>query len=134
MKLVAFFLLSALVAGCDPIAVTAITVPPPGKVAQLDDENLELKISHGIALGFECTATTNEYNGPCRNPRAKIADESIAAVFSSYLDSVAETWDNGNAGPRSRTAFIVVGLAPGDTELEVITTDGDVDVSVTVVP
>ena len=134
MKLLGLFVLCSVIAGCDPISVTALTVPPPGKTAQLDDESLELELSHGIALGFECTANTNDYYGPCRNPRAKMTDETIAAVFSSYLDSVADTWNDGAAGPRSRTAFVVVGLAPGKTTLKVTTTDGDVDVSVTIVP
>ncbi len=134
MTLASLFLVALFVAGCDPIAVTALTVAPPGKTAQLDDENLELKLSKGIAIGFECSASTNDYRGPCRNPRAKIDDPGIATVFDSYLDSTAETWNDGAAGPRARTAFIVVGLEPGDTDLEVITSDGDVSVSVTVVP
>jgi hypothetical protein len=134
MRIALLALVVALVAGCDPVAVTALTVAPPGKIAELDDENLELKLSKGIAIGFECSASDDGYRGPCRNPRAKIADTSIASVFDSYLDSTAEAWDNGAAGPRSRTAFIVVGLEPGDTDLEVITSDGDVSVSVTVVP
>lgn len=134
MKLSLFVLVIALVAGCDPVALTAMTVPPPGKVALLDDENLTLDLSRGIAIGFECTAGTSDYNGPCRNARAKIEDENIAVVFTSYLDSVAEVWNDGDAGLRSRTAFVVVGLEPGTTDLHVITTDGDVDVSVTIEP
>jgi hypothetical protein len=127
-------LLLALAAGCDPISVTALTVAPPGKTASLDDESLGLQVSRGIALGFECSANTQDYLGPCRNARAKIGDESVALVFASYLDSLADSWDDGYAGPRSRTAFVVVGLEPGDTTLELVTTDGDVDVSVTVLP
>jgi hypothetical protein len=134
MKTLSLLLLAAFVAGCDPIAVTALTVAPPGKVAQLDDESLELEVSRGIAIGFECTANTDGYLGPCRNARAKIKDTGVAVVYASYLDSLAESWDDGNAGPRSRTAFVVVGLAEGTTELQLITADADIDVSVTVVP
>jgi hypothetical protein len=128
------FLAFAFLAACDPVALTALTVPPPGKVALLDDENLTLDLSRGVAIGFECNAGTSDYNGPCRNARAKIDDESVAVVFSSYLDSVAEVWNDGDAGLRSRIAFVVVGLAPGETDLHVITADGDVDVSVSIEP
>jgi hypothetical protein len=131
MKLVVAVVI-AFAAGCDPVSLTALTVPPPGKVALLDDEAQTLKLSRGIAVGFECTANTTEYNGPCRNARAKTDDENVAVVFSSYLDSVADTWDGGAAGPRSRVAFVVVGLAAGKTDVHVITADGDVDLSVTI--
>lgn len=127
-------LLALALAACDPIAVTALTVAPPDKTAELDDEDLTLKLSHGIAIGFECSASTSDYYGPCRNARAKVDDEAVAAVFSSYLDSVADSWNDGDSGPRARTAFVVVGLGVGKTDLHVITTDGDVDVSVTIVP
>lgn len=133
MKLAIAFLL-ALTTGCDPISVTALTVAPPGKTADLDDVSLELDVSKGIALGFECLANTNDYDGPCRNPRAKIDDENIAVVFSSYLDTLVESYEDGASGPRARTAFVVVGLQPGKTNLELITADGDIDVSVTVLP
>ena len=112
----------------------ALTVAPPGKTAQLDDESLELKLSRGIAIGFECTVHTTEVTGPCNNPRARIGDEDVALVFASYLDTTLEAWDGGNAGPRTRTAFVVVGRAVGDTELEVITADADITVSVSIVP
>ncbi|MFN0252948.1 MAG: hypothetical protein ACKV2T_39100 [Kofleriaceae bacterium] len=136
MRLASLFLVSLVAAGaaCDDISVTALTVPPPGKVADLDDESLEMKLSRGIAIGFECYTTMSSYYGPCRDARVKVTDESVAKAFASYLDSTAESHDGGPSGPRARTAFAVVGLEPGETELEVITSDSDITVSVKVVP
>jgi hypothetical protein len=127
-------LCACLFAGCGEVSVAALTPPPPGKIAQLDAENLKLELSHGVAFAFECTANDNGYSGPCRDATAATADASVASVFPSYLDTLAPAWDSGNAGPRSRTAFVVVGLGTGSTELVVETSDGDVTVDVTVTP
>ena len=134
MKLAGLFLAAVIAAGCDPVSVTALTVAPLGKTALLDDESLELELSRGIAIGFECTINTTTVRGPCNNPRAKIGDEEVALAFSSYLDTTLDAWDGGYAGPRTRTAFVVVGRAVGETELEVITTEADITLSVTIVP
>jgi hypothetical protein len=135
MKTLCWFAFAAAVAGCDPVSVTALTPPPPGKVADLDDESLDLELSRGTALAFECTAHNTEYSGPCRNARAKTSDGEVAIVYASYLDTLIDSWDDqGYAGTQARVAFVVVGLAEGKTDLEVITADGDVNVSVTIVP
>lgn len=118
--------------GCGEVTVTGLTAPPPGKTAVLDNEDRELAISRGVAFAFECTATDNGYTGPCRDAVATTDDATVAAVFASYLDTLAPAWDNGEAGPRTRTAFVVVGLATGSTTLHVSTSDGDVDVNVSV--
>jgi hypothetical protein len=134
MKLASLLVIAVLGAGCDHISVTALTVPPPGKVADLDDESLDMKLSRGIAIGFECYTTMSSYYGPCRDATVKVKDESVAQAFASYLDSTAESHDGGPSGPRARTAFVVVGLEVGTTELEVSTSDADITVSVKIVP
>jgi hypothetical protein len=122
----------ALITGCGEVTVTGLTAPPPGKIALIDNEDRELAVSRGIAFAFECTATEGGYSGPCRDASASSSDDTIAAIFPSYLDTLADAYDNGTAGPRNRTAFVVVGLATGSTTLHVSTSDGDVDVDVDV--
>ena len=122
---------AALLAGCGEITVTALTPPPPGKTAVLDGEDLDL--SRGIALAFECVASNDDYNGPCRDATATSSDPGVARVFPSYLDTLAPAWKGGGAGgPRSRTAFVVIGLAEGTSEVRVETSDGDVSIDVSV--
>jgi hypothetical protein len=125
-------LLASLLAGCGDVSLAALTPPPPGKIATLDDEHDTLELSKGIAFAFECTSSEDSYQGPCRDATATAGDEAIINVFPGYIDKLVDTYDDGYAGPRSRTAFVVVGLAAGVTDLVVKTSDGDVTVEVTV--
>jgi len=122
----------SLAAGCGEVTLAALTAPPPGKIAHLDDEDDTIDLSKGIALGFECTSSEDSYYGPCRGATATVDDENVAQVFASYLDTLAESYDGGPAGPRNRTAFVVVGLHGGKTDMHVSSKDGDVTVEVTV--
>jgi hypothetical protein len=127
-------LIAGLAAGCSEVNVEALTPPPPGKIAVLDSENNTLELSRGVAFAFECTAYGGGYDGPCRDAKASTSHENIVTVYPSYLDSLGSAWDDGNAGLRSRTAFVVVALGEGKTEVLVKTADGDVGIDVTVKP
>ena len=61
-------------------------------------------------------------------------DDAVARVYASYLDSLAPAWDGGAAGPRGRTAFVVLGLGGGETAIRIETEDGSVTLDVTVAP
>jgi hypothetical protein len=125
-------LLISLAAGCGEVTLSALTTAPPGKVAHLDDDDDTIDLSRGIALGFECNSSEDSYYGPCREATATVDDDTVASVYASYLDSLAESYNGGVAGPRGRTAFVVVGLHAGKTDLHVSSKDGDVTVAVTV--
>jgi hypothetical protein len=124
----------AFAAGCGEVRVEAITVPPPGKTAQLDTEDQTLHLSRGVAFAFECTEWDNSYDGPCRNARVTATNPDVASAYKSYVDSLAPTWDGGDVGPRSRAAFVVVGLAVGDAKVRVDTSEDYLTIDVTVVP
>jgi hypothetical protein len=121
-----------LFAGCGEVTLSALTAAPPGKVAHLDDDDDTIDLSRGIALGFECNSSEDSYYGPCRQATATVDDEGVASVYASYLDSLAESYNGGIAGPRSRTAFVVVGLHAGKTDMHISSKDGDVSFEVTV--
>jgi hypothetical protein len=127
-------LLSLALAGCETLTLSAITVPPPGKTAHLDDEDDTIDISRGVALGFDCLANEGGYNGPCRAPMVSVTDETIASIYTSYTDALEESYNDGHAGARARAAFIVVGLREGKTEVFITTKDGDISLDVTVQP
>lgn len=129
-----FLLCTLLVAGCSDVNVTALTVPPPGKVAELDNENLKLELSRGVAFAFECGESNNDYTGPCRDSTITSKDATIAQAFPSYLDELAPAWGGGDLGPRSKAAFVVVGMTAGKTKLELSTPEQDLSIDVTVVP
>lgn len=126
----------AALAGCGSVDLVALTVPPPGKVAQLDAENLKLELSRGVAFAFECNEANNDgYTGPCRDAATLSMDETIVKSFPSYLDELSTpAYDNGELGPRSRSAFVVVGLVPGSADLKLTTKETDLSVRVTVLP
>ncbi|MBA3464483.1 MAG: hypothetical protein H0T46_31420 [Deltaproteobacteria bacterium] len=127
-------LLSIVLAGCETLTLSAITVPPPGKTAHLDDEDDTIDISRGVALGFDCLANEDGYNGPCRDPRVSVADDTVAAIYTSYSDALAESYNYGHAGARGRTSFVVVGLREGKTEVFITTKDGGISLDVNVKP
>lgn len=132
MKQLILFAIFAV--GCSDVQLNALTVPPPGKAAQLDAENLELELSHGVAFAFECVESNSDYTGPCRDTTVTSQDSSIATAFDSYLDELAPAYGGGDLGPRSKSAFVVVGVTAGSTKLQVKTPEEDLTVRVTVVP
>ena len=90
------------------------------------------KLSRGTAFAFECSADDDGYYGPCRNAKAASSNAAVATVYPSYMDTLERAYNDGDAGPRSRTAFVVVALEAGKTALKVRTSDGDVTIDVTV--
>jgi hypothetical protein len=120
-------------AGCGDITLTALTAPPPGRIAVLDDAAHTAQLSRGVALAFECDAA-GDYHGPCRDAVATVDDEAVANVFASYLDTLAPAYSGGTAGPRARTAFVLLGLREGKTKVTISTSDGSVGLDVEVVP
>jgi hypothetical protein len=127
-------MIALFAAGCGEVNVVALTVPPPGKTAQLDAEDQTLRLSRGVAFAFECTEWDDSYDGPCRNARVTATNPDVASAYKSYLDDLAPAWDGGDVGPRSRAAFVVVGLAVGDAKVRVDTSEDYVTIDVTVIP
>jgi len=118
--------LAALLIGCSP-DLAAVTVPPPGAVAELDSTEDTIELTRGIALGFECSYQ----NSPCASATAEVEDPSIAAVFPAYVDLLHRD-HGGTALPtgKPRTVFVLVGNQPGDTTLTISSDDGDVSYAV----
>lgn len=124
----------ALTAGCEVLTLSAVTVPPPGKTAHLDDEDDTIDISRGVAIGFDCLANEDGYSGPCREPTVSVDDDTVASIYTSYTDSLAESYNHRHAGARARTMFVVVGLREGKTEVFINTKDGGISLDVNVKP
>jgi hypothetical protein len=129
--LIAVLSLCALVAaGCDT-RFTALSVPPPGKIAELDDDDRRIEISRGVALAFECVS---HYGDPCGGAKAGVEQPEVAEVFSGYLDVLTEAKLYGPEpkGGESRTIFVVVGRRAGQARLRVNSGDGNATFSVDV--
>lgn len=111
---------AATLIGCSP-ELRALTVPPPGAVAELDDMDETVALTRGIALGFECI-----YQGrPCEGASATVDDPVIASVFPAYVDLLSRQTEAGTAGTTPRAAFVLVGIQAGSTTLKVSSDDGD---------
>lgn len=123
---------AVLATGCGEVTLSALTVAPPGKTAHLDDEDDTLDLSHGIAIGFECTASEGGYYGPCRDAKIYVDNPDIVAGYTSFMDTLDPSYNDGPAGARAKTAFVVVGLQPGTTQLTIDSKDGNVTLDVTV--
>ena len=112
---------AALAAGCEN-RYEALTGPPPGLVASLDDESKTIRLTEGVSIAFECFDGTGP--DPCGRDRS-VADPVVAQIFPANLDTLTE---NFRKGPQTRSAFVVVGITPGTTS---VTAGGDtLDVTV----
>lgn len=128
--------LLATTTGCGPF-FHGVSTPPPTRTATLDRGNDHIEVSQGVALAFEC----RDVGGvPCEKASAKSQDERIAKVLPAYLDrtSEGEHWGGPRhhwSGPQPRTAFVVYGIAPGTTKLNVHYGGNDqAELTVTVLP
>jgi hypothetical protein len=93
-----------------------LTPPPPSRVANLNTEDNELRVSPGIALGFECiTAGGN----PCGDGQATIDDPKVAKVYPAHVNRL-ERYLDGSFAP---TSYVVVGVTPGETVLRIADED-----------
>ena len=128
----ALFVIAVLATGCGEVTLSALTVAPPGKTAHLDNEADALHLSRGIAIGFECTSNEGNYNGPCRKAKIYVDNQDIVAGFTSYMDTTLDSYEGGFEGPRQRSAFVIVGLQPGTTDVTIDTDDGNVTLDVTI--
>jgi hypothetical protein len=128
-----YIVVVGLLAGCGEVDIAALTVPPPGKVATLDAKNHTLQLSRGVAFAFECTESDGGYYGPCRDAQLASSDATIAQALPTYLDDLSSGYA-GEVGPRSRSAFVVIGLAEGPTSLALSTAQETITIAVTVLP
>ena len=113
-------ILAAALIGCSP-DLAALTVPPPGAVAELDNVEESISLTRGIALGFECT-----YQGrPCEGASAEVEDPAVASVHAAYVDLLSRQTESREAGGAPRSVFVLVGAQPGTTTLTLTSEDGD---------
>lgn len=105
------------------VHLRALTPPPLGGVAVLDDEAEVLRVSVGAALAFECVG--------CDDARATTDRPAVARVYTAYLDRLDPGWDP--RGPQPLDAFVVVGLRPGKTTLRIRAAHADDEYEVEVV-
>jgi hypothetical protein len=71
-----------------------------------------LEISAGAALAFECTTV---WGNPCARGKAKVADTKMGQVYPAHLDQL----DWYQAGRFVSSSYVVVGVSPGQTTLEI---------------
>lgn len=117
MKLAKLILLGACVSlmGCQ-VRLSALTTPPPTRVADLNDGDEIFVISRGAALAFECDYSDFWSGGPCTGATVAIDDERIAKVYPAHVDQLVP----GGFETMSTTqqvGFVVVGVSTGTTTL-----------------
>jgi hypothetical protein len=134
--------LAGAASGCDhPPLFEALTTPPPFTQAALCDRcdegdgEMSITLTQGVALAFAC------YDGvtfdPCSHVEASLADPTVAALYTGYLDTLAEATSNealtGIDGDSAESVLVVVGSKVGQTTLSYASASGDVTFDVSVV-
>lgn len=122
MKALVFALV--LCGGCGPWLYAAST-PPPGAVGMLDTDDEWAELTEGTALAFTC-----DDGGPCKHATATSDDPAIAEVRPANLARLDPALFSGMQPPAT---FVIVGKTPGKTRIRVRSSDGGVDLRVTVV-
>jgi predicted small lipoprotein YifL len=123
---------ASAIAGCGP-NFEPLTVPPPTKTAELDDEERTIEVSRGVAIAFECL----DQGQPCESPAAETDDGAIATVMPAYVDALSPAMAGSQgrtAGAKPRSVFVVLGLSEGTTTIKITSDDGDAEFEVKVVP
>jgi hypothetical protein len=121
--LVPFLLVAGLIAGCEN-RYEAITAPPPGLTASVDDQSKSIRLSRGVSIAFACT---DQQGDPCGRT-SSTDNASTARIFPADLDNLTE-WGYLH-GPQPQAIFVVVGIADGRTRVQA----GGDTLSVTVLP
>jgi hypothetical protein len=121
--LVPVLLGAGLTAGCEN-RFEALTAPPPGLTASLDDQSKSIRLSRGVSIAFSCE---NQQGEPCGRT-SSTRNASTARIFPAALDDLTE-WGYAH-GPQPQAVFVVVGIAEGNTS---VLAGGD-SLSVTVLP
>jgi hypothetical protein len=122
----------ALAAGCSPVLV-AQSSPPPGRSARLDEirgfwglKGYRMELSQGVALAVACYQ-----GGPCEGLSVASDNPAIAEIRRASLGTLER---RGIYGTAPAAAVVVVGKAPGTTQIRVRTKGGHRNFPVTVVP
>ncbi|MBL8744398.1 MAG: hypothetical protein JNK04_24995 [Myxococcales bacterium] len=115
--------------GCGP-HMFAVSTPPPTRsgahrVDVFDEDHI--KISRGIALAFDCADIWT--GAPCSIASLQTEDKKIAQVYPAFLEREKTPWGT-NVEPRS--AFVLAGIAPGETVMTVVSDSGTRNVVITV--
>ena len=121
--LVPFLLAAGLIAGCEN-HFEALTAPPPGLTASLDDQSKSIRLSRGVSIAFSCASQQGE---PCGRT-SSTQKATTARIFPAALDDLTE-WGYVH-GPQPQAVFVVIGIAEGSTEVRA----GGDSLSVTVLP
>ena len=136
---------SVLFIGCTDITtVVVLTDAPPGRVAEVDNDDETIRISSGVAVAIECyfraSGDVSSYgNGlPCDEMTVTVDAPERADVLPAHLEG--SPWGSpydggyaydeyGNSPPvdpqgRDRALVVLVGREPGTSTLELVHADG----------
>lgn len=127
MKHILFVSALVSLAACD-LELAAITPPPPGTTAALDDCEQTIELTRGVALGIDCRDGGLE----CEAMTAEVDDPTVASAYLSF-DSEIDEYEYRYDPYQPRTSLVLVGRAAGVTALHVFAEGGTVTYAVTVV-
>ena len=126
---IAAALLLATVTGCGP-SMFAVSTPPPTRSGahrvDVFDED-QIKLSQGVALAFDCADIWT--GNPCSIASLQTENKKVARVYPAFLERKQTPWGT-TVEPRS--AFVLTGIARGDTVMKVASDSGTRSVLITV--
>lgn len=115
--------------GCGP-SMFAVSTPPPTRSGahhvDVFDED-QIKISKGVALAFDCADIWT--GNPCSIASLQTENKKVAQVYPAFLERQKTPWGT-TVEPRS--AFVLTGIAPGETVMTVVSDSGTRSVVITV--
>lgn len=136
---IAIVVLTGVLTGCERSPeFSAVTNAPPGATAELhtnrSNDTHAILLTEGVALAVECVDGKGR---PCSFDGTRIDDDATASFRRAYADiENKDVYSRGYQQKSSlnRTVFVVTAKKPGTTTLTVRTGDGDVPVTIEVLP
>jgi hypothetical protein len=123
-------LATSALAGCRPfiMPVTSAPIDHEGSVdgVVFQGANDTVHLSKGVAIAVECR--DEAWYTPCSNATARTGNVAIARVVPAHLEKYRSPWGTTewvDADSSHRSAFVVMGVEAGETDLFFDTEEGN---------
>ncbi|MEM9692926.1 MAG: hypothetical protein AAGA56_10300 [Myxococcota bacterium] len=118
-KRLALLLGGALLVGCVPPELEALTSPPPGTQAEVNQASSLITLTEGTAIALRC----NEDGEPCLLGEVTTNEPTVASVKLSYSNQLVSWYRSGGLLSQSgqiqedESLLVVIAHRPGESAL-----------------
>ncbi len=109
-------LLAGLLLGCSGCPFHPASSAPPMTLANLPTSGDKVDLTQGVALAISCHDPW--WGHPCRDMKVSSDDPGVATVSLMHLDKYRR-YDGFSPAQHPRTVFLIAGVEPGVTSVQI---------------